>query len=199
VIREGGVAVIPTDTLYGFAARADRPAAVERVAAAKGRDPSSPFLLLVSEVGDLAAVAAAIPPPAVLGLIWPGPVTILVAGRPELDRRFTGATGTVAVRCPDDPVLRTLLGEIGTPVLSTSVNRHGAPPLADPSAIADEFGPAIDLLADHGVKAGQPSTIVDLSRRPPVLVRAGSRAVDLGELERAWKRAQETEMRGGAA
>jgi L-threonylcarbamoyladenylate synthase len=199
VIREGGVAVIPTDTLYGFAARADRPAAVERVAVSKGRDASAPFLLLLSAIAELQAVAAAIPPSAVLARVWPGPVTVLLRARPDLDPRFRSEAGTVAARLPDDTVLRSLLGAIGAPILSTSVNRHGSPPLADPAAIAHEFGAEIDLLADQGMRRGEPSTIVDLSRRPPALVRAGARAVDPVELERTWKRAQEAEMRGGAA
>jgi L-threonylcarbamoyladenylate synthase len=197
VIREGGVAVIPTDTVYGFAARADRPPAVARIAAAKGRDPDSPFLVLIAGLEGLRALTGSPPPAAVLDVLWPGPVTLLLAARLELAPAFRGPAGTVAVRWPDDPVLHSLLAAIGGPVLSTSVNRRGRPPLSDPAAIAAEFESEIDLLGDGGAQGGSPSTIVDLTRRPPVLLRSGSRAVDPSELERRWKRAEDDGETGG--
>ena len=119
----------------------------------KGRDPSAPFLLLVSAIAELQAVAAAVPPSAVLDRVWPGPVTVLLAARPELDARFRGASGTVAVRVPDDPVLRSLLALIGAPTLSTSVNRHGWPPAADPAAIV--HGDTLYLYVGHDEARGR--------------------------------------------
>jgi L-threonylcarbamoyladenylate synthase len=196
VIREGGVAVLPTDTLYGFTARFDDAAAVERVAAAKGREAQSPFLLLVSETASLGLLARELPPAEVLDRLWPGPVTVLCAGRAEIGRRFLGERGTIAVRRPGTPLLVQLLQAIAVPVLSTSVNRVGQAPLTDPARIAAEFGPAIDLLADGGPRSGAPSAIVDLSRRPPVLVRAGAHPIDLVELERRWQRADQA-LEGG--
>jgi len=196
VIRDGGVAVVPTDTLYGFTARFDARAAVERVAVAKGRDDRSPFLLLVSESASLRFLARDLPPAAVLDRLWPGPVTVLCAGRPDIDRRFLGERGTVAVRRPQAPVLVQLLEAIPVPVLSTSVNRAGEPPLTDPTRIAAEFGPAIDLLADGGLRSGAPSAIVDLSRRPPALVRAGAQPIDLQDLERRWQHADQAQADG---
>jgi len=191
VIREGGVAVLPTDTLYGFTARFDDAAAVERVVAAKGREEQSPFLLLVSETASLHRLARELPPAAVLDRLWPGPVTVLCAGRAEIGRRFLGERDTIAVRRPSAPLLVQLLQAIAVPVLSTSVNRAGQPPLTDPARIAAEFGPAIDLLADGGPRSGAPSAIVDLTRRPPVLVRAGAQPLDLVELERRWRLADQ--------
>jgi len=196
VVRGGGVAVVPTDTLYGFTARFDAEAAVERVAALKGRDEQSPFLLLVSDLASLGRLAREWPPRTVLDQLWPGPVTVLCAGRPEIGARFLGARGTIAVRWPRAPVLVELLQAIAVPVLSTSVNRAGQPPLTDPAEIAAEFGPGIDLLADGGLRRGAPSAIVDVSRRPPVLLRPGPEPIDLNALERRWQRAEQTPESG---
>jgi L-threonylcarbamoyladenylate synthase len=89
------------------------------------------------------------------------------------------------VRWPDDRLIQELLAQVGVPLVSTSVNRHGEPPLGDPEAIEMLFGGAIDLLADAGPRENVlPSTIVDLTRRPPVVVREGQGDVDIGELDR---------------
>jgi L-threonylcarbamoyladenylate synthase len=184
-IRSGGVVVAPSDTLYGFSARFDRPSAIRRIATIKGRADTAPFLLLIGELEELAALTLSPPPAPVLDRVWPGPVTLLIPGRPGLPSRLRGPAGTVAVRRPRDRLVRELLAQVGVPIISTSVNRHGEPPLGNPDRIAREFGAVIDVLADLGSRESQPpSTIVDLTRRPPVLVRQGAAAVDLGELER---------------
>ncbi len=184
-IRAGGVAVIPTDTLYGFSARYDRPSPIRRIAALKGRESASPFLLLIGDLAQLARLTPAPPPAAVLAEVWPGPVTLLLAADPGLLPLLRGPAGTVAVRFPRDERLRALLDAVGVPVVSTSVNRHGDTPLSDPARIAADFAQGIDVLADDGPRtAGVPSTIVDLTRHPPVVVRAGAVAVDVARLTR---------------
>ena len=184
-IRAGGVAVLPTDTLYGFSARYDHPAAIARIAALKGRADSAPFLLLIGDRRALALLTAEPPPAAALDGIWPGPVTLLLRARPDLPPLLRGAAGTVAVRWPRDRRLTALIAAIGVPIMSTSVNRQGERPLDDPDLIAGAFGAAIDVLADGGVLAGgQASTIIDLTADPPALVRAGAARVDLERLAR---------------
>ncbi len=184
-IRAGGVAVLPTDTLYGFSARYDHPAAIARIAALKGRADSAPFLLLIGERRALALLTGEPPPAAALDGIWPGPVTFLLRARPDLPPLLRGPAGTVAVRWPRDRRLTALIAAIGVPIISTSVNRQGERPLDDPDLIAGTFGAAIDVLADGGVlTGGQPSTIIDLTADPPALVRAGAARVDLERLAR---------------
>jgi L-threonylcarbamoyladenylate synthase len=199
VLRGGGLAVIPTDTLYGFAARYDRPTAVRRIATLKGRDPARPFLLLISDRTMLERLVAIEPPAPVLDLVWPGPVTVLLPGLRALDPMLRGENDSVAVRLPADAALAALIAQVGVPILSTSVNHQGEVPLTDLAAIERAFGARVDLLADGGPRAGRaPSAIVDLCRRPPVLVRSGARAIDLQRLERRWQAAEASE-RGRSA
>jgi len=193
VLRGGGLAVIPTDTIYGFAARFDQPTAVRRIATLKGRDPARPFLLLIADRGMLARLTAAEPPAPVLDLLWPGPVTVLLPARAVLDPLLRGADDTVAVRLPADLALAELIAQVGSPILSTSVNMAGEPPLTDMPAIARQFGAHVDLIADGGPRTGSASAIVDLARRPPVIVRRGARAIDLARLERRWQAAEASE------
>jgi len=190
-IRAGGVAILPSDTLYGFSARYDHPAAIARIAALKGRANGAPFLLLIADRRDLALLTAEPPPAAALDLVWPGPVTLLLHSRPELLPLLRGPADTVAVRWPRDRRLQALIAAIGMPIISTSVNRQGELPLADPDLIAAVFGAAIDVLADGGSLAGgRASTIIDLTADPPVLVRAGAASVDLERLARLVRQAR---------
>jgi L-threonylcarbamoyladenylate synthase len=184
-LRAGGVAVVPSDTLYGFSARYDRPSAIRRIAAIKGRSEGDPFVVLVARGEELALLTDTPPPSAVIDLLWPGPVTLLLLGRAGLPLPLRGADGKVAVRWPRAPFARALVARVGVPIISTSVNRHGEPPLGDPEAIAAQFGAAIDVLADAGPCASAlPSTIVDLTQEPPIVVRAGAEAVDVERLDR---------------
>jgi L-threonylcarbamoyladenylate synthase len=184
-LRAGGVAVIPTDTIYGISARYDRPSAVRRIAAVKGRDARSPFLLLIGDEAELALLTPEPPPEAALAAVWPGAVTLLLPARRELIPLLRGTAGKVAVRLPGADPVHALLQAVGVPLVSTSVNRHSESPLNDPDAIAHDFGAAIDVLVDGGVVfKSEPSTIVDLTEQPPTLVRAGAAAVDVVRLSR---------------
>lgn len=189
-LRNGAVVVIPSDTLYGFSARYDRPSAIRRIGALKGSEDDSPFLVLVSGLDELPLLTPAPLPPPVIDLVWPGPVTLLMPARPDLIARLRSPEQTVAVRWPADPRVVDLVSQVGVPIISTSVNRHRDPPLADPAAIARAFGAGIDLLADAGPRSeARPSTIIDLTRRPPLEVRRGAAAVDLERLEHLLRHA----------
>lgn len=184
-LASGGVVVMPTDTIYGLSGRYDRPSALRRIAAAKGRGAATPFLLLIGAREQLALLAAEAPPAAALDLLWPGPVTAVLPARPGLAPPLAGGRGTVAVRQPGAALVRALVDGTGVPLVSTSINRAGEMPLLEPDAIARAFGAAIDVLADAGPPADTvPSTLVDLTVRPPVILRQGRRRIDLVALAR---------------
>lgn len=184
-LRSGAVAVIPTDTIYGLSARIDRPSALRRIAAIKGRDASLPFLVLVPGIEPLPSLTATPLPAAVVDLLWPGPVTVLLEAGPGLPPQLVGERGTVAVRWPDTALLCQILAGVGAPLVSTSINRSGEEPLTEPAKIARQFGEAIDVLLDHGpAQDPRPSTVLDLTVRPPRVVRQGKGTVDLERLGR---------------
>jgi tRNA threonylcarbamoyl adenosine modification protein (Sua5/YciO/YrdC/YwlC family) len=189
VLRAGKVAVVPSDTLYGFSACYDQPGAIQRIADLKGRGGEEPFLLLVGSSDQLACLTSSPPAAAVAEMVWPGAVTLLLPGRPDLAPQLRGPRGTVAVRWPSDRLLNELLARVKAPIVSTSVNRRGEPSLGDPDQIERSFGGAIDLLADAGPRQDLvPSTIVDLTRRPPVVVRQGTVRLDVDRLDELLSR-----------
>jgi L-threonylcarbamoyladenylate synthase len=158
VLRAGGVALIPTDTIYGLHAVATDQQAIARIAALKRRDDDKPFVIIASSIDQLRALGATVPEE--LSRIWPAPLTAILA---------SGGT-TIAARIPDLRWLRALLDRTG-PLVSTSANRSGEPPLTSPQALADDLQDGLDALLDQGPLEGKPSTIVDLTGVEPRLIR----------------------------
>jgi len=187
-LAAGGLVGMPTETVYGLAARADADAAVAAVFAAKGRPADHP--LIVHVTGRAAAeVFAARLPPAALKLIdafWPGPVTVIVPRRPDVATAAAGGQDSVGLRCPSHPVARALLAAAearGVPgVAAPSANRFGRVSPTSAAHVLAEFGPGL-LVLDGGIcPVGIESTIVDVSRGHPVLLRPGQ--LERSELER---------------
>lgn len=166
----GGVAILLCDTIYGLVGRA--PETESRIRRIKGRGETNPFLMIVGTVAQAAALSSAPLEKSVLAL-WPAPLTLVLPS----------ATGTVAVRLPNDPFLAELVSALGSPIYSTSVNRSGTPPMWQISEIIREFEDEVDLVIDQGdIPAGKPSTILDVSSRPYRILRQGDFQVPHGLL-----------------
>jgi tRNA threonylcarbamoyl adenosine modification protein (Sua5/YciO/YrdC/YwlC family) len=174
VLRTGGVALLPTDTIYGLHALALDDEAVARVRAMKERDDHKPFVIIAASAEQLEKIVAAIPD--VLREIWPAPLTAILA---------SGET-TIAARVPDLPWLRKLLERTGA-LISTSANRSGEPPITTPEMLAGELLEGLDAVLDAGPRQGQPSTIVDFTGDEPRLVREGDPGFSQFLRKRLWK------------
>lgn len=177
VLREGGIAAIPTDTLYGLAADPFNGAAVARLFTVKDRAKEKALPLVAASRAQVEASLGALSPLAsrLADAFWPGPLTLIVPAPPTLAPEVTGGTGTVAVRVPDHAATRALCDACGWPLTATSANRSGEPPTADPTVVEHALGALIDLLVDAGqTPGGPPSTIVDVTDLEPRLVRAGA-------------------------
>jgi L-threonylcarbamoyladenylate synthase len=171
-IRAGEVVVVPTDTVYGLAGDPSNPAAVERVYIIKGRPPRLELNLLAASISQLDGLVEMDPVArALAGAFWPGPLSLVC---PVGTRRLAipRGGGTLMVRVPGHDLLRGLLAATG-PVASTSANRHGAPPAASATAAELALGGDVAGVVDGGPSIGMASTIIDLSSRPPRLLREG--------------------------
>jgi L-threonylcarbamoyladenylate synthase len=176
-IRAGGVVAIPTDTLYGLAVDPFNAAAVERVFSIKGRAAERALPLIAADRAQIAAHLGRLSDAAerLAERFWPGPLTLLLDAPRTLAKDVTGGTGRVGVRVPDDGVARAICHAVGLPVTATSANISGQPPSSDPDEVERTLGARIDLLIDAGpTRGGPPSTIADVTKRPPELVRAGA-------------------------
>ena len=161
-LASGAVVLMPTDTIYGLHAVAANEGAVSRIAELKGRDEQQkPFIVLASSVEQLPELGISATPEvlAALASIWPAPLTAVLP-RGE---------STLAVRIPDVEWLRALIARTG-PLVSTSANRSGEPAVDRPSALARDLHDALDVV-DGGVRGGEPSAILDLTRDEPRFIR----------------------------
>jgi L-threonylcarbamoyladenylate synthase len=170
-VRSGGLAVIPTDTVYGLACDPYRPEAVERLARLKGRTTDQPIALVAASLELFFDAVPEVPGRlrVVAGELLPGPYTLVL---PNRARRFPWLVGsrpdTVGIRVPEvSGVARAILEALGV-VAATSANLHGGP---DPRRIS-ELAPEIASVApvvDGGELPGTPSTVIDLTAEPTVL------------------------------
>ena len=179
-LARGDVVAIPTETVYGLAARADDPEAVERMAALKGRPSGQPFQLLVEPVDAVLPLLADAGALERVRALWPGPLTAVVRAREHAGIVVVAAEGTIGVRQPDDALARAVIGAAGGVIAATSANLSGEDPATTADDVARRFGDGL-LVLDGGERGGlSPSTVVDLTRDPPVLLRAGP--ISAGEL-----------------
>ena len=159
LLRSGGVVLLPTDTIYGLHALAND-ASSAKIAAIKGRDAEKRFVIIAASVAQLVAIGAEVP--SRLNNIWPAPLTAILLRGSE----------TIAARVPDLKWLRELLERTG-PLISTSANRSGEPPITLATALHVELLRRIDGVADAGPQNGKPSAIVDFTETEPRFIREG--------------------------
>jgi tRNA threonylcarbamoyl adenosine modification protein (Sua5/YciO/YrdC/YwlC family) len=161
-VRRGELVVIPTDTVYGVAADAFSPAAVQKLLDAKGRTRQSPPPVLVPGIPTLEALASEIPD-AVRTLVdtfWPGGLTIVLPAQPSLAWDLGDTDGTVAVRMPDNRIALELLEETG-PLAVSSANLTGKPAATTAQDAMDMLEESVDVYLDGGTSTSMASTIID--------------------------------------
>jgi L-threonylcarbamoyladenylate synthase len=179
----GAVVGIPTDTVYGLAARVDRPEAMAAIFRAKGRPAGLALPVLVGRWRQAQEVAGRWPRQAsqLAARFWPGALTVVVPARPEIGPHLGGDGVTVGLRRPDHALVRRLCRRAG-PLATTSANPHGLPPATTAQEVAAAFDVSeVALVLDGGTCDGQPSTVVDCTVNPPTCLRQG--AIDWSWIE----------------
>ncbi len=163
-LGRGGLVVLPTDTVYGIAADAFTPEAVDSLLMAKGRGRQSPPPVLIADTATLGALAAHVTEPirAMAEAFWPGPLTIVLEANPSLSWDLGDTGGTVALRIPNHPLTLELLRETG-PLAVSSANKTGRPAATNIAQAQEMLGDEVDVYLDAGTAEGNgiASTIVD--------------------------------------
>ena len=184
-LAAGGLVAIPTETVYGLAARADDDAAVARIFAAKGRPADHPLIVHVPNAAAALSFVSAFPPVAqrLTRAFWPGPLTVIVPRHPDVASAAAGGQDTIGLRCPDHPFARDLLEACARldvmGLAAPSANRFGRISPTRAEHVVDEFkghGTGLDevwVLQGGACDVGIESTIIDCSRGRPVLLRPG--------------------------
>lgn len=165
-LREGAIVAVPTETVYGLAARADQVEPVAAIYRAKGRPDFNPLIVHVADLAGAEALAVLDDRArALAAAFWPGPLTMVLPRRAEapLAAAVTAGLPTVAIRCPADPVMRAILRESGLALAAPSANRSGGVSPTTAAHVAASLGGRVPLIVDGGAcAAGIESTIVAL-------------------------------------
>jgi len=175
ILRNGGVIVYPTDTIYGLAADVLNKEAVLKIFKIKKVSKQKLLSLIFA---DLKGVAdwAHIPNGAfrLMKRVLPGQYTFILPASKELPKSIVQKRTTMGIRVPDSEIARRLVKELGRPLLSTSVPKGADDYFTDPLEMAERYEHEIDLILDGGIMPNLPSTVVDFSVNPPEVLREGS-------------------------
>ncbi|WDP85359.1 MAG: threonylcarbamoyl-AMP synthase [Desulfobacter sp.] len=172
-----GVVIFPAHCLYGVAANALDPRAVERVFLLKQRPKNNPLLVLVKDLDSISPMVKSIPDPAkrLMENFWPGRLTIVFEAADHICPLLTAQTGKIGIRLPGHPVARALVEAVDFPVTGTSANLSGEPGCTQTCALDPSIITNADLILDAGrLQGGAGSTIVDVSAGPVKILRHGS-------------------------
>lgn len=177
LLAKGRLVAFPTDTFYALGANALDEAAVMRVFAAKRRPLSAPLPVFVADRDQWRALVIDLPDAArrLADRFWPGALTIVCRRAPEVPALLAGGGETVGIRQPALPIVLGLCGALGGPIVGTSANRHGGPAPVTAIQVVLDLGPEVDIILDGGrCPLARPSTVIDVTRHPPMIVREGA-------------------------
>lgn len=178
VLQQGGVIIYPTDTVYGLGCDITNTKAVEKVARIKGIDiEKSNFSFICSDLSHLSYYARPISNQVfkIIKKNIPGPFTFVLEGSSNVPKYFKGKKKTVGIRVPDNNIIRSIVRELGNPIVSTSIHDEDEiiEYTTDPELIYEKFRDIADLVIDGGYGELMPSTIVDFTGEEPLITRKG--------------------------
>ncbi len=165
ILKRGGIAVMPTDTVLGVVARARDRAAVARLYSLRRRTPAKPFIILIPNIGSLASfgVRVGAKERAFLRRVWPGPVSVILPCRSKRFAYLHCGAMSLAFRVPKSARLHALLGKTGA-LVAPSANPEGMPPAKNTPEAYTYFGASVDYYARGRTTSRRPSTLVALER-----------------------------------
>lgn len=175
-LKSGGIIIYPTDTIYGLGCDIFQHKAIERICRIKNVDPQKAQLSFIChDLSDLSAYTKSISTPLyrLLKQSLPGPYTFILPASKEVPRILKSKKDTIGLRVPDNLIARTIVQELGHPILSASLPGEMVEEYTDPELMHENFKKSVDLVVDGGIGGMTPSTIVDCTEEMPVVIREG--------------------------
>ena len=173
IIRQSGVVIYPTDTIYGFGCDIFCPDAIKQIYKIKQKKATG-FSFICHDLKEISKYAI-VPDNAyrIMKRVLPGPYTFIFKATKLVPKKLIPDKKTVAIRIPDNEICLELVKQIGHPIVSTSVNLSGEPNYSDPLEIEKVFGDKVEAIIDAGILENEPSTVIDFSSGEPKLIRQG--------------------------
>ena len=173
ILKNCGVIVYPTDTIYGFGSNIFCKEAVERIYKIKKKKATG-FSFICPDLKEISKYAIVSDQAyRIMKRLLPGPYTFIFKATKLVPKELIPNKKTVAIRIPDNQVCLEFVKQLGNPIVTTSVNVSDQPHYSDPLEIEKEFDKQVDLIIDAGILQNDPSTVVDLSGDEPIIIRKG--------------------------
>lgn len=186
VLENGGLIVLPTDTLYAFACSMSHKKAVERMASLKGTTlDKAKFSLICKDISQLTEYAKPLDKPTyqLIRTVLPGPYTFIMDANGNVPRLYQNPNKTIGLRVPHNPIARAILEAMGSPLIATSVRIENEDMeteyLTNPELIFEEFRNKVDLVVDGGIGEDEPSTVINCSNSALEVIRYGKGEIDI--------------------
>jgi tRNA threonylcarbamoyl adenosine modification protein (Sua5/YciO/YrdC/YwlC family) len=176
-LMDGGVIIYPTDTIYGLGCDIFQPKAIERIARIKNVDPNKAQLsFVVYDLSDLSKYTKSISTPLyrMLKTHLPGPYTFILPASKEVPKLLHSKKNTIGLRVPNNLIARTIVQELGHPLLSASLPGDMVEEYTDPELMYENFHKLVDIVIDGGIGGMVPSTIVDCTQDTYEVIREGA-------------------------
>lgn len=178
ILKEGGIIIYPTDTVYGLGCDIFNKDALERLFSIKHDSSAKLFSFVCSDLKDIAKYAKVSDYAyRTMKKLLPGPYTFILPAAKEVPKKLWSKRKTVGIRVPDNQVALTLVKELGNPIISTSVSTRMGDILSDPNEIKNIFNSQVDLMLAVESVPGVPSTVIDLSKEEPEVIREGAGSI----------------------
>ena len=176
-LLDGGIIIYPTDTIYGLGCDIFQHKAIERIARIKNVDPARAQLSFVCyDLSDLSKYTKSISTPLyrLLKTYLPGPYTFILPASKEVPKILHSKKSTIGLRVPDNHIARTIVQELGHPLLSASLPGDMVEEYTDPELMYDNFHKLVDIVIDGGIGGMIPSTVVDCTKDDYEVIREGA-------------------------
>ena len=176
ILRQGGLVVFPTETVYGLGANGLDEMAIANIFKAKGRPSDNPLILHIHDADQLKEIVHHVPESAkiLMKKYWPGPLTLVFEKQPHIPHNVTAGLSTVAVRMPNNEIALELLKAVNAPVAAPSANLSGRPSSTKVNHVLDDLDDKVEAVIDGGDSViGIESTVLDVTTTPPTLLRPG--------------------------
>jgi len=177
-LNSGGLVIFPTDTVYGLGCSIYQTRAVDRIAQIKGiKKEKANFSFIFNSLSHLSEFTRPIDNDIfkMMKRNLPGPFTFILEANGNIPKLFQSKKRTIGIRIPDEPVIQTIVAELGHPVLTTSILDDDSllEYTTDPEIIYEKFKDKVDIIIDAGFGGNQPSTIVDCTNGETLILREG--------------------------
>lgn len=180
ILKDGGIIIYPTDTVYGIGCDIFNKNALERIFHIKNDSDSKLFSFVCANLKDISKYAKVSDYAyRTMKHLLPGPYTFILPAAKEVPKKLWSNRKTVGIRVPNHPIVLNIVKELGNPIITTSTTNRKGEILTDPFEIKNIFNSQVDLMLASGNLSGTPSSVIDLSEDEPEVIREGAGDVSL--------------------